>query len=169
MLRQIFLLISFLPLIASCAVSNKVNLENVEAKINKFGLYQIMGPSKVIKTPKTTAGKTRDISKTTINYLNETTNVPAKIGTRFGYSYQTSGMLSNHKVKIKKVFKHPQFKGQKGFTRKSHYTTDDSGSFEAMIGYGFDEPFELVPGTWTLEIWFKNKLLISKSFNVYKK
>jgi hypothetical protein len=33
-------------------------------------------------------------------------------------------------------------------------------------GYQFEEPFETVPGRWTLEVWYKGRKLASQSFTV---
>ena len=35
-----------------------------------------------------------------------------------------------------------------------------------LASYGFDDPWELVPGPWTLEIWDDDKKLFSQIFNV---
>src|SRR5262249_51239167 len=35
-------------------------------------------------------------------------------------------------------------------------------------GYSFDESWEVVPGTWTLEIWQGDRKLLEKSFDIKK-
>jgi hypothetical protein len=35
-----------------------------------------------------------------------------------------------------------------------------------LRGYSFDEPWEIVPGTWTLEIWQGDRKLLEKSFGI---
>lgn len=35
-------------------------------------------------------------------------------------------------------------------------------------GYTFDDPWELVPGTWTMELWVGKQRLASQEFTVVK-
>ncbi len=36
------------------------------------------------------------------------------------------------------------------------------------VSYGFDDPWELVPGPWILEIWSGDRKLTSQTFTVVK-
>jgi hypothetical protein len=36
------------------------------------------------------------------------------------------------------------------------------------FGYGFENDWELVPGTWTFEIWFQGRKLAVEQFTVVK-
>jgi hypothetical protein len=38
----------------------------------------------------------------------------------------------------------------------------------SFLDYSFDEPWELVPGTWTFQLWQGNRKLAEKSFTVVK-
>ena len=38
---------------------------------------------------------------------------------------------------------------------------------KALHGYGFDEEWEMVPGTWIFELWYREARLIKKTFTIY--
>jgi len=38
---------------------------------------------------------------------------------------------------------------------------------KALHGYGFDEEWEIVPGIWIFELWYRDARLIKKTFKVY--
>ena len=49
------------------------------------------------------------------------------------------------------------------------------GDAQAMViradsysGYSFDDPWEIVPGTWRFEIWLGGRKMAEQSFNVSK-
>jgi hypothetical protein len=37
-----------------------------------------------------------------------------------------------------------------------------------LLGYGFDNAWEIVPGAWTAQIWYQNRLLAERTFTVGK-
>jgi Domain of unknown function (DUF3859) len=43
-------------------------------------------------------------------------------------------------------------------------TVSTGGIF--LASYGFDDPWDLAPGPWTLEIWDYDRKLFSQTFNV---
>jgi hypothetical protein len=38
---------------------------------------------------------------------------------------------------------------------------------EGYIGYTLDNEWELVPGSWTIQVFVDSRLVIEKTFNVY--
>lgn len=36
------------------------------------------------------------------------------------------------------------------------------------LGYGFENEWELEPGTWTFQIWYKDRKLVDQSFTVVR-
>jgi hypothetical protein len=36
-----------------------------------------------------------------------------------------------------------------------------------LHGYGFDEKWEMLPGEWTFEVWYKKARLVKRSFTVF--
>jgi Domain of unknown function (DUF3859) len=37
-----------------------------------------------------------------------------------------------------------------------------------LVGYGFDNEWEIAPGSWTLQIWYQDQMLAAQSFTVGK-
>ena len=37
-----------------------------------------------------------------------------------------------------------------------------------LVGYGFDNAWEIVPGQWTQQIWYQDKMLAERKFSVSK-
>ena len=38
-----------------------------------------------------------------------------------------------------------------------------------LLGYGFDNAWEIVPGVWKQQIWYQNRMLAERSFTVEKR
>lgn len=164
MLKRLFIISTLSLLALSSTVHSEISPGNARAQIIDYGIYELVGQSKVIDSKNSTAGKSRRISK--INFFNRTTNIPAVLGNRFGYTYKTSGMPSNSIVNLKAVYKHPEFNDKTGYTVKGTRKTDENGAFVGALGYCFDKDFELVPGTWTIELWYEGNMLVSMSFKI---
>lgn len=162
MLKLLFLPIFFISLLTGCATQSAPI--TAEAEITAFGIYTPLEKARKVVNYESTAGKSRIMGD--IKYLEETTTVPAVLKNRFGFTYNATKLPTKRRVEIRQVFKHPKFRGKTGFKKTIYYTTDFYGSFVGKIGYGFDEEFELVTGDWAFEIWYKNKLLTSKTFTV---
>jgi hypothetical protein len=37
-----------------------------------------------------------------------------------------------------------------------------------LLGYGFDNAWEIVPGVWTAQIWYQDRMLAERTFTVSK-
>ncbi len=164
MLRKILIITILMLLVTSCALKNVTSALHIKANIIAFGIYELDGPSKTINTPTSTMGKSTKI--TDIKYVNETLDIPAKIGVHFGYTFQVSGLQQGEQITLRRLYKHPKFNDNYEFKRVVQYTADNTGVFTGKAGYGFDEEVELELGKWTIEIWYKNKMIVGKTFNV---
>lgn len=51
---------------------------------------------------------------------------------------------------------------------RGEYSEQKKLGTETLQGYGFEEDWELVPGTWTFEIWQDGRKLAEQSFTVVK-
>ena len=164
MLRKTLFIAFTALLVTSCSLKNITSAEDIKAHIIAFGIYELDGPSKIIDTPTSTMGKSTKI--TDIRYVDETLDIPAKIGVHFGYTFQVSGLQQGEQITLRRLYKHPEFNGKNEFVRVVQYTSDKTGAFTGKAGYGFDEEVELEPGKWRIEIWYKNKVIVGKTFNV---
>jgi hypothetical protein len=99
-----------------------------------------------------------------------TTTVPAQLGVRFGMEFKVIGAPANQTVSLKKVWMFPPagLRSPK-VTQPIHR---DETTMKANIetttytGWRFDDPWELVPGTWTLQLWYGDQKLAEKQFTI---
>ena len=134
------------------------------ADVMEVGIYT----ARIIKTfdvPGVVRGTNQGLDSFAL--VQATTNVPARVGTRFGFRYTIHGTPSNAPIVLTMVGEHPPLKDPK--TGKSQ--TKDEYELPSWIGqtytsYSFDEQWELIPGTWKFEIWHKGKKLCEQSFKV---
>src|SRR6266540_2988658 len=114
------------------------------AKVTEVGIYT----ARVIKTfdvPSVAGGTNRGLDSFTL--VQATTNVPAHVGTRFGFRYTIQGTPSNAPIIITMFGEHPPLKNPT--TGKTQ--TRDVHELQSWIGQtytscSFDEEWELIPG-----------------------
>ena len=53
------------------------------------------------------------------------------------------------------------------FYREEYVATKTIGR-ESYTDYGLDHDWKLVPGTWTIELWYRDRKLAEQSFTVVK-
>ena len=120
--------------------------------------------------PLTATGQRNVLSKTTL--IAPATRIEAKVGVHFGLRYRVIGRPNNATVKLTSVTQYPV----PGLKKPGTQTVQDRGehSLFATIGainyrgYVFEHDWELVPGTWTFELWDGKRKLASQTFDVVK-
>jgi len=99
-----------------------------------------------------------------------TLTVPAQHGVHFGFHYRIVGTPEGASVDIKGITNFPRGglhkPGEAEPLRNYQYTGTEKIGQTYFTDYAFDDPWELVPGIWTVEIWIDNRLMASKSFTV---
>ncbi len=135
--------------------------------ITDFGLYtsQI---DKTVNAPGTAAGTNNLVSD--IKLLESTTTIPARLGSNFGFRYRIIGEGKSVTVKLVTHIPEPGLRNpETGNTNVTSvvYIERSIGAVN-FTSYSFDHDWEVVPGTWTKEIWVGDRKLASQSFNVVK-
>jgi hypothetical protein len=104
----------------------------------------------------------------TAGIVKRTTDIPASLGTRFGILYVVKGEPTGQIVNLQKITIHPGLKNpeKKEFVYKSNYLIEAEIGIPRHSGYGFDHEWEVVPGKWTIELWYKGRKLAEKTFAV---
>jgi Domain of unknown function (DUF3859) len=107
---------------------------------------------------------------TNVRLAVKTTTVPAQLGVHFGIRIRVNGGPIGERVTLRKITLFPPpglrspavsqpLKSSERFLSvpigETHYTS-----------YGFDDPWELVPGRWEVQIWSGDRKLASQVFNV---
>lgn len=128
--------------------------------------------SEAVRSPEPAVPGGVSVFVETIEIAVETDVIEAKIGTSFGLEYSVVGLQPGQVVNLRKVMRYPPMHlpdgtVSQGFSKQLTPTVARSdGSVANIQGYSFDEPFELVLGVWTIEIWSGETLLVHKDFRV---
>jgi len=159
-------LLSLLLLVGISSAAGAQTIERIE--ITEVGIFKTQ-TTKVNSAPGTPTGTFEEV--TDVKLLQATTTVPARVGVGvdFGFGYKIVGQTGS-KVRLKFVTLIPQpgiRNPNSGNTivRSEYFEEKIVGSTSYTI-YGLDNPWEIVIGTWTLEIWEDNRKLASQSFNI---
>jgi hypothetical protein len=102
-----------------------------------------------------------------------TTNVvPAEQGIDFGIQYKVTGTPSAAPVKLHEVVIYPAGgahpPGKPPLASVAVDVTVPMGTAVRTDFYAFDEPWELIPGTWIFQVWYGNQKLTEQPFTVVK-
>jgi len=96
-----------------------------------------------------------------------TTNVPARVGTRFGFRYTIHGTPSNAPIVLKMIGEHPPYKNPKtGKTETRDEYELQSWAGQTYTSYLLEEEWELISGTFKFEVWHRGKKLCEQSFMI---
>ena len=132
------------------------------------GIYRVETGA-VTKDPSAPTGEIKLPDSYTI--VEPTDTIPARVGTEFGIAYRIVGAPEGAEVKLQFVNTYPS----PGIVDPADKKPILSDKFERTkkvgvnyLGYGFENDWELVPGTWTMEIWYDGHKLVDESFTVVK-
>ena len=103
-----------------------------------------------------------------------TDRIPAELGTRFGIGFVLRGEPAGAKPEVYAIWHFPQ----RGLTNPQTRTTTYVWRMDlrhcpierepyCLVGYPLQHAWELVPGTWRVEIWAEGRKLAEKSFELY--
>jgi hypothetical protein len=139
------------------------------AEIVEFGIYKIERSGEHIQIPSTASGGVK--TATWAHLVTATNRVPAEVGTTFGCHFVVKGEPTNAAVTLEIVVEHPPFEKTAG----QKTGTVDKVPWQYVIGqkvgytYTFDEPWEAVPGDWSIQVWYRQKKLTEQKFLVEKR
>jgi hypothetical protein len=99
----------------------------------------------------------------------KTKKIPANVGVNFGFRFKVEGAAGEVKL-TKKTTMPPAGLQPPGKPVVHSYSTELTAQVGAVIytGYGFDESWEGVPGTWKMELWYENRKVAEQTFTVEK-
>lgn len=104
-----------------------------------------------------------------ITFIEYTTKIPSILGTTFGIQYliNSSPKGSGFPVTCVILFPEGGLVDPRGRTyRKSSEKLTITIGKKTFYGYGFDEPWEMVPGEWVFQVWHKEMRLAQKKFTI---
>lgn len=154
-----------LLLSAGLAGAQDVNIQGLE--IVSYGIYTA-----------DKAGTRRDangVLTTNIDNIRisaATRTVPAQIGVKFGLQYKVVGTPAGAPVQLREVVIYPPGgihpPGKDTLISVAADVSVKIGTEMRSDFYGFDDSWELVPGTWTFQIWRGTHRLAEQKFTVVK-
>ncbi len=136
------------------------------ARVLKAGRYE----AKLIKRK---PGKDQQSSRNIyerFKFVEETTRIPLIKGYRFGMRFIIVGEPAYKEIELRIFRHHPPVKkpGSKHVSRLTTYTKKAQLNIAQVVGYGFDEDWELVPGEHRFQVYLGPKKLIEQVFTVYR-
>jgi hypothetical protein len=130
------------------------------------GLFSVQR-TKSITDPGVAAGRRYEAN---MRLIRSTTSVTARIGVSFGMNYRLVGPRAGDSVAVRVVWRFPPqglvnpARGEPQY-QSEHTITQLVGGVSANT-YTFDEPWEMVPGVWVLELWHGDRKLAEMAYTV---
>lgn len=107
-----------------------------------------------------------------IRLLESTTYIPARKGVRFGVRYTIVGASKGSSVDLRLTTRFPVAGLRNPITGRHYFNSEHPAA--RMIGntgyreYAFEHDWEVVPGKWTFEFWYRNRKVGEQSFCIYR-
>ena len=132
----------------------------------EYGTFRKLVSTNDISDAGSLTGARHAVAKVAL--IESTTNVPARIGTSFGFRVKIPGTPSDDVVPCTAKCFHPKLTDPSSGRSSEVDQWDTSGlaGQDGYIGYTLDNDWELVPGAWTLQVFLDSKLVLEKTFNV---
>jgi hypothetical protein len=150
------------------------NADEVTAKIISCGIFTVPNKHRIQEVPEAFSGTVR-IYKGLPTLEIATNQIPAKIGTDFGFIYKISNLplKDGEEVELVKAVNNPGIKKPDGKTSQTSEWKLKKVVMDGCVvdysGFGFDYDYELVPGVWKFEIKYKGKAVCAQTFTVVEK
>ncbi|MEM6688494.1 MAG: DUF3859 domain-containing protein [Planctomycetota bacterium] len=165
MSRILFMIVgSFVFCLSSCAPP--ANKTAADVRVLDYGIYEAV----VLLEGSFALGQTpRVASVQGIKHLETTTDIPCEVGTFFGCRLDPATLPRQYEFRTK--FTHPPFaepggeltnKSIQSGTIKPDYFWDGRQLWFFLEGF----EYEMIPGTWSLEIWIDNLQVADFDFDV---
>jgi hypothetical protein len=105
------------------------------------------------------------------HFVSGSPNVAAKVGTQFGIEFRIDGTPPGDGVTLHLALTFPPQgirnpnTGDMLHAAKTAFPNMKIGAL-SVLGYGFDNAWEIVPGVWTEQIWYQDRMLAERTFTV---
>lgn len=137
------------------------------AQIEDYGIYEASKRGEA-SAPETSVGY---IHTTSIEKLIKSTDhLPAHVGTSFGLHFRICGSPNESIVNGTICVIHPPTEnpetGEKRMTEQ--WPLIEKIGKMHFSGFTFDKDWEIVPGKWTIQVWYGGKVIAEKKFIIEK-
>jgi hypothetical protein len=154
------------PGFAAVGTADAASSGSYKAEIYETGIFETVGEVRSVDAPQTAPGKVGEYSG--IKLVEATTSFATKKGLTFGFRYRVTGPKDGEVQGFEMFVMHPPMRGTDG---KMH--TIQSAPIELFfenkvakddVVYILAEDFEVLPGTWTLQVRLAGKPILSRTF-----
>lgn len=154
-----------LLLLAAGAEAQTVTVDRID--VVSFGTFGIE-TGEITPTPDTPTGEVTAVSAA--RNLQSTHTIKAHVGLEFGFQYVVVGSPAGAEVTLDIVHRYPA-QGLKTPesaepVRESRYQRTKVIGETNYLGYGFEQEWEMEPGSWGFEIWYDGRRLAEETFSV---
>jgi hypothetical protein len=160
--------LAYVATLATPARADDARIDRID--LVAAGFYDSAAAKVVITAAAPTAagGKTNQLADVAL--MSETPADTARVGIGFGVRFRSAGEPRGAQATLRSVWKIPA----PGINNPTNGTTyrESVAEFTTAVGgvhwrgYGFDQPWEVVPGVWTIEIWQGDRKLLEHSFTI---
>lgn len=142
-------------LLAACTTTPAPTAPTLEIEVLQAGIFESIRTGK-IDAPGTPIGTIHEVDPIRDPRLvTATDRIPARVGVSFGIQYVVAGRPDiNRVVRFRVRVLHPPLTPPGGSeqTRSQQWEGAANVGIARYVGFAFDEPWEAVPGEWTLEL-----------------
>jgi hypothetical protein len=107
------------------------------------------------------------------HFVSDAPDVAGKVGTQFGIEFRIDGAPPGDNVTLYLVLAFPPQGIRNPNTGDTMHATNIAfpnmkiGAL-CLLGYGFDNAWEIVPGVWKQQVWYQDHMLAERTFVVNK-
>ncbi len=164
-MRTVLSLLLLLAL-SVAAPAQTARLDRIE--IMEAGIYRVE-KTLSITDPAVPSGTRQQLAGAKLSKA--TTTIPAVIGTRFGFRFKLVGEPTGAPVGVKWIMRYPPpgIRDTRNQLQSSYEENIASAiGTEEYRDALFDDPGDLLPGTWTFEVWSGNQKMAEQKFTIVK-
>jgi hypothetical protein len=164
-MKKVLIAIAFVTILGLPLPVHAADVQGVE--IGQYGIYT---GDKLGQEDAANAAVGYKSVTANIVFQQKTERITAAVGTSFGFEYVIRGSGEGG-VDLTVKYLHPAITNPKTgrvFTSQEIVSDNRVIGKTHLIGYRFDEAWEIVPGTWTIQLLYGDKKLAEKTFQVVK-
>jgi Domain of unknown function (DUF3859) len=157
------LCVAFASMGSAAALAKQISVDRID--IVTFGIFSSGTVTSSEARPGTNGITLREGRK----LLSQTETVPGVVGTTFGIQYVVRGTPKGQVVKLTYATRFPPSgmvngKGEK--LEKSQFDWDDTIGKTSIRTYTIDNAWDIVPGDWNMEFYYKGRKIGEKRFTM---
>ena len=138
-------------------------------RLIEYGIIRPVGPFVHHSDPATAAGFTSRGPGNSV-FEQRTTDVPAVLGVAFGIRYRIEAIRTGQAIVVEEIIRHPPITRPDGTVlseeRTKNKVTSDTGFIDQKFFYRLGQPYEVVPGDWSLAVAVDGVTAIDQHFIV---